>query len=528
MKSPPPANREAVGLMPETAEPTQQATELPGASQVAEGDLDDEQLIRSAGRGAAWQLLGGGWQAIVRIGASTVLRRVLTPADFGIVGMAVLASTFVDVISPLGMATGLIAKKDTTEEDNCTVFWTNMAVHVAMFAIAVSAAPLVPMFFRYRRPGELIWVLRAVSLTFLFSGVTTTSRQMLRKRLKFAPLAIVGGARVVVESGLAVVLAVWGGMTYWALVWAMVIATVLSQLAVFAYARWRPRLLFSLAGFRYLFRYGINGMGVWILNYFHYNMDYLIVGRILDATALGLYQCAYQIPHMVLWRLAQPASTVIFPALAQVQHSNYRLMAGYLKSVRYTSLLIFPLLVGLAAVAKPAVLTLWGHQWTPMIPAMQLLCISPAIRCALISLDSIFLCKNRPDIPFKLGMVKLVFTFAVVGLMAWRWGITGVAGGMVISQLPNALGLYLAFRMTKRPMGLLRQALVPPLTSAAVCGGAALAASIAISQTGAPEWVNLIVSTSVGMAGYLAAMMMWFPKTLGEVEQTVRLVMGLR
>jgi len=128
-----------------TLHATQQAEAL---APPAEGKVDTASLTRSAGRGALWKIASGGWQTVVRLGASTVLARVLYPEAFGIVGMAMLAQGLIRRFGSLGMTTGIIAKKDVTEDDLSTAFWVTAGVHVVLFGVAFAASPLFAAFFR--------------------------------------------------------------------------------------------------------------------------------------------------------------------------------------------------------------------------------------------------------------------------------------------------------------------------------------------------------------------------------------------
>lgn len=326
--------------------------------------LNTDALTRSAGRGALWQILGGGWQTVIRLGASMVLARALAPDDFGIFGMALLVRELIDHAGDLGMGTGIIAKKDVSEDDLCTCFYTMAVVRFMLFIATFAIAPVAATFFH---TPKLTWVLRAVSFTFLFSIFSAVSKTLLQKQLRFGPLVIIGGSIVLVESGTAVTLVLLTDLRYWALVSAMLISSFFMHLIIFVWAKWYPKLKFSKKSFRYLFRYGINSLGFAIVNYLHQNIDYLLVGRLLGTASLGFYQFAYQIPHLIQDRLARPVGGVIFPALSKVQHNDERLIAGYVKAVKYIALGAFPALGGLAVLSDLTVSVLWGEKWLPIV-----------------------------------------------------------------------------------------------------------------------------------------------------------------
>ena len=511
--------------MSEGAEKHEQQADAPPPPETAPEaeSVDTEALTRSAGRGALWNIAGGGWSTLVRLGASTVLARVLFPEDFGIMGMAMLAQGLITRFGDLGMGTGIIAKKDVTEDDLSTAFWTTLAVKVFLFGVALAAAPLFAWFFE---TPALTWVLRVTCIGFLFAGLASVSGTLLTKRLQFGRLVIIEGAGALVSSGLAVTFAVVYGLGYWSLVLAMVIGNGAMSLARIVVAGWRPGLRFSRESFRFQFRYGINGLAFNIINYFHQNLDYLLVGRLLGPSLLGLYEFAYRIPHLVLDRVARPVGSVVFPTLSKVQSSDERLVAGYVKTARYIGLIVFPALAGLAALAHPTVAVLWGEKWLPVVVPLQLLCLAAGFRCIVSPAGAIFLCKNRPDLPVKLAIAALVATVAAVGTLGWLYGLVGVAAGVCISTLPYFVTLWLAFRLTNSsPIRLLR-ALVSPLVGAGASGVIAYVTSTIVHLYGGETWLALVCGVPLGASACLASLFAFCRQDVAEAYDTMKILIG--
>lgn len=437
--------------------------------------------------------------------------------------MALLAQVFVSHIGALGMGTGIITKKDVNEDDLCTCYWTMASVRFVLFIATFAMAPLAAAFFN---SPKVTWVLRAVSFTFLFSILSAVSTTLLQKQLRFGHLVIINGLGAVVESGIAVTLVLLTDFRYWALVIAMLIYSLFMHLTIFVWTKWYPKFKFSKESFRYLFRYGINNLGFAIVNYLHQNIDYLLVGRLLGAASLGLYEFAYRIPHLVLDKVARPVGDVVFPALSKVQDSNERLIAGYVKAVKYIALGAFPALGGLAVLANLAVTVLWGEKWLPIVIPLQILCLCAAIRCSMQPIGSIFLCKNRPDIPFKFGLVRLVFTFSAVVFLGYLYGLKGVALGMLASTLPSIYILCLAFKMTESSPVKLLSALWVPAVASGVSMLCAYGMSLALKLLGLAQWGILLSSILAGIAGYMVCMFFVFPATAKEILETIFTITG--
>ena len=401
-------------------------------------------LTKRAGQSALWQISGGAGQTIIRLGASVVLARMLTPQDFGIYGMALLFKAFVERLGNLGMGAGIIARKETTEDDLCTCFWTMAGLRVCLFILMFATAPLASNFFNN---PDLTTVVRVISLTFLFSIPSIVANFLLSKELRYQAINVVRSAGVFFESGLAVTLVLTTNLDYWALVFAMLSTVLLTETTIGFLAKWYPKFRFSKLSFNYLFYFGINQMGTGLINYLQSNIDYLVVGRILGASKLGLYEFAYRIPHLFQVRLAQPAASVLFPAMSKVQEEDKKIFAGYLKATKYIAIVVLPALFGLSALAFPTVKILWGDQWLPIVFPLQILCFSSAIRCINLPTQSIFLSKKRPDLPFKLGIARFTVTLFVVLALGKLYGLNGIAYGMFISATLSFINLYFAFRL---------------------------------------------------------------------------------
>lgn len=405
---------------------------------------------------------GGVWLTLVRLGASTILARVLLPSDFGLFGMALLAREFVVVAGNLGLTVGLIAKQDPTPEDLDTCFWGTAAVRVLMFLATFLLAPLAGVYFRDPR---VVPVLRVVSCTFLMAPFMDVGIALLRKRLRFGTLAIIQGVAALFESGTAVFLSLTTTLGYWALVVGLLVNTALVTLGVLVAGRWRPGLKWNIESFKYLLNFGLNGLGFSLSNYLNQNIDYLLVGRLLGASGLGLYEFAYRIPHILLDRVARPVGAVVFPALSHVRHDDRMLVAGYVAAVKAVTLVTFPCLFGLAAVADVAVRVLWGERWSAIVVPLQILCVGAAFRTIGQPVGAIFYCKDRPDLPFKFSIMLTAFTFALVALLGWQLGVNGVAIGMALSVLPTVWIIKKAMKLVGADLSVVLRAILPALVA---------------------------------------------------------------
>lgn len=486
---------------------------------------ENPSLTQSTGISAFWQVFGGSWQAVVRIVASMFLARALTPEDFGLFGMAILVYEFLTYIGALGMGTGIIAKQEVSQDDLCTCFWTMAAMRTAMFLGCFLGAPLAAVYFGN---NGLTNVLRAISFTFLLSIFEVVSLIILIKELQYKTINLIRGIAVFLEACVAISLALTTDLGYWSLVLAMIASAMANYLAIFIAAKWMPKFIFSQSSFRYLFRFGINTLGSSIMNYFTQNIDYILVGRMLGAKVLGLYEFAYRIPHIIELRIAYPISSVLFPSLSKVQGDNQRLITGYLKLLKFICLVTFPALAGLAAVADSAVLVLWGDQWVVIIPPLQILCFCTMLRIIPQASGAVLYCKKRPDLHFKISVCCLVWTVVVVLILGKLYGVMGIAWGMLVSVFPAYLSVYFVFKLTQQSPKVLIPSIGPILLSTVACALGALAVKTGITAVGGNELISLGGAIISGIVIYVLSLCRGFSGFTREMICTIEEVLNIK
>lgn len=478
-------------------------------------------LTRRTGRGALWQIMGGSGQMVIRLGASTILARCLTPSDFGLFGMAILAREFITYLGALGVGNGIIAKKDLTEDDLSTCFWAMSCVRVLMFAASYAGAPLAGIFFHEPR---LVPVLRAVSATFLVSILSTVAQPLLMRNLRFAAITAVGVAAIGLESSLAVTLVLTTKMGYWALVLSMLVASLFTHLSLYVLAGWRVNMGFRHDSVQYFLKFGLAGLGHVATNYFYYNIDYIYIGKMFGSASVGIYEFAYRIPHLIQDKIAIPVSYVTYPAFAGVSDDS-RLAEAYIKTVKFVWLVSLPLLLGLAAVADGVIRFVWGDQWSAAVLPMRILCGAAAARCFEQSAWGIFNAKQRPELTFHLGLVRLAVAVSAVLLMGHWFAVPGVAVGMLISTLPSGYIAFLALKMTGAPNSRLVGALAPIVVASVACAGAAFAAMRSLEAASAGAWA-VLPSILIGAAVYGCVLRAISRRTILEASSVCGEVLG--
>ncbi len=409
--------------------------------------MAEESLGIKAGRAALWQIAGGGWQTLVRLGASIYLARALKPSDFGLFGMALLYQEFLAIMFSMGFGTGLIVKKELSEDDLSTAFWLSCTVRFIIFLVVFITAPLAANFWKEPRVEPVI---RVISLTLLFQIIGVIPGTIATKNLQFKKLNIIRGISILLESTAVIILVAFFRLTYWALVIGMMLNALFYNAVLWISSGcWLPRFNFHEGSFRYLFRFGFYTWLFGITNYLKQNVDYFLVGRLLGSYQLGLYEFAYRLPHLVLDRVSRPVGAVLFPTFSKIQDDNEKLFNNYVNAVKYVCLICYPILFILAATSDIIVPLFWGNQWLPVVIPLKILCFCAALRLLVQPIGYIFYCKNRPDMPAKASLVELLFVFFLIYFLS-RFGLIGIALAMLISLLPSFVVLGITFSLIQK------------------------------------------------------------------------------
>lgn len=467
-------------------------------------------LKAKTGNAALWQVAGGGWQTIVRLGASIYLARALSPSDFGLFGIALLYQEFILTILQIGFGTGIIVKKKLSQEDLNTSFWLSCFTKSTIFLAIFLSAPLAARFWQDER---LEAVIRAISVTVLIQIIGSVPGLLAVKRLNFKIINIIRGIGVFLESIIAVFLVAIMHITYWALVIGMIVNVFFYNTCLWiANNCWLPKMEFNKASFKYLFKFGFYAWLVSIINYLKENIDYIVVSRLLGTYMLGLYEFAYRLPHIVLYRVSSPISSVLFPAFCEVQNDNEKLISIYVESVKYVLLVVLPVLFGMIAVSDILVKVLWGDKWLSIIRPLQILSLYAAFRNLFLPITSLFNSKSRPDIPFKISFVEFFVTVISVTILGYNFGLIGVSFGVLLSVLPLffLVNFYLKKIFNKNLFKVISEN-SPVLLSSFFSSVSAFLIKKMLLKTALAEQITLVISILIGGIMYILSIFILRP-----------------
>ena len=446
------------------------------------------------------------WSAISLFGrrgvsllSTIILARLLAPADFGLVAMAAVVIGFIELFKDLGTAAAVIQRKDISQGLLASVFWLNAGFGLAAALVLYLLAPLLGAF--YREP-QVIPILQALSLSFLLSGLSTLQMSLLERNLEFDKLARLELGTALFAS-LVGITAAFLGHGAWSLVYQMLTGNLLGTLLLWGASRWRPSWEFDRAEIRSVMGFSLNLTGASIVNYFTRNADKLLIGRFLGSQDLGYYDLAYRVMQFPLQGISAVIGRVMFPLYSRMQDDAGQFGQTYLKVASAIALISFPLMLGLTALARPFVLTLFGPAWTAVIPLLLILAPLGAVQSIATTVGSIYMAKGRTDwalwVASAWGLL-IVLSF-VLGL---PWGILGVTASYAIMFL---LLTYPAFAIPFRLIGLRVRDLGGVLWRPAACSlvmYAVVAGAALWTPPGVPGWLELSLLVPLGAAVYLA------------------------
>ncbi|MEA2076386.1 MAG: MOP flippase family protein [Candidatus Marinimicrobia bacterium] len=390
-------------------------------------------LKQQAISGVKWSGVSMGVMTSLQFVTLAVLARLLSPSDFGLMGMIMVVIGFAQAFADMGLSNAIIHRQDVTENILSSLFWINVVTGLIIFFCILLVRPLVVIYFK---EDNLSNYLVLAAFIFLLTPIGQIFTTLLRKELKFKTLSKIEitGSAVYSASTIGLALAKFGVLS---LIFGQLIRSLSTVIILFFIFRkiWLPRFHFSIKEIKSYLSFGAFQMGERVVNYLSANIDYIIIGRFLGPSALGFYTLAYNLMIFPLTKINPIITKVAFPAFSKVQNDNAILRRGYCKAINYISILSFPMLAGMLVVAPEFIRSVYGAKWEPSIIVLQIFCLVGAFKSLGNPIGSILLAKGRPDIGLYWNVfVVIVVSFAVIG--GANWGINGVAAAILFTQAP--------------------------------------------------------------------------------------------
>ncbi len=328
--------------------------------------------------GALFTFLGIALRTAITIGSMAVLARLLTPAEFGHLAMATVVTELAAVFANFGFGSILIQKYRISRIQIDTMHWSAIGLGVILTTLVFTLSFFASHFFQDEMVGPL---LRVLCLSFILEEITIIPRSLLARRMQFKLDFYIQIGMLLSRASTAIVMAL-NGFGVWSLAGGALAGLMVQACVYQLLSGYWPRAKFSASFLRTTWRTNGGYFGNGILFYINSNVDFLLVGRTLGASMLGQYQNARSLTDEVRMRMVQPIQRVLFPAFSAIQNDPDRFRDGVLRSGRLLALTFIPMGFGIAAVAPELVKVLYGEQWLPMIPILQVISIATGLGAA--------------------------------------------------------------------------------------------------------------------------------------------------
>jgi O-antigen/teichoic acid export membrane protein len=381
-------------------------------------------------RGGAFTMIAQIFKFSLNLISNTVLARLLTPQDYGLIGMVTAVTGFVLLFKDLGLSMATVQKEEINHQQVSNLFWINLALGVVTAIITIAIAPVIAAF--YNEP-RLIWISLALAIGFIIGSLGVQHSALLNRQMQFKKLVVNDVLSMVIGLAAAIV-AAWYGLSYWALVIMPLVTGLVSTIGLWMVCSWRPGLLSRKSDTRSMLAFGRNLTSYSIMNYFSRNLDNVLIGRVWGAQQLGVYAKAYQLLLLPLNQINSPIAAVAVPTLSRLADSPERYRQTYLRVLEKISMLTTPLIVFMIATSDWLIWVLLGNQWSEATPIFSLLGIVALTQPVANTTGWIFITQNRTNHMVQWGVIGS--TLSVISIIAGLpWGATGVAASYSISGL---------------------------------------------------------------------------------------------
>lgn len=442
-----------------------------------------------------WKLMERGGTQGIQLIVQIVLARLLIPEDYGMIAIITIFIAIANVFVQSGFNTALIQKKDTNEVDYSSVFYLNLFISVVMYLVLFFSAPIISTF--YNMP-LLISVIRVVSITLFFGAINSIQNAIIARKMQFKNLFFSSLGSILISGTIGIVMA-FKGYGVWALATQQIANQLSITIILWFTVKWRPKLLFSIDRVKGLFSYGSKLLVSSLIDTFYNNLRSLFIGKLYTSSMLGYYNRGQQFPSIIVTNINGSIQSVMLPTLSSHQDNVQRVKSMVRRSIVTSSFLIFPLMVGLAVVAKPLIIIILTEKWLQAVPFLQIYCFSYALwpihTANLQAINAL----GRSDIFLKLEIVKKIMGIIILGITI-KYGVYAIAIGEIISGLLSTIiNAYPNRNLLDYSIKEQLLDIMPSLLISLVMG----VIVYLINFIGLNEWLTLLIQIIAGLISYI-------------------------
>jgi O-antigen/teichoic acid export membrane protein len=388
--------------------------------------FDTQHLTAALGsrtaRGGVVTIVSHGLKFALSIVATAVLARLLTPQDYGLIGMVAVFTGFVALFKDLGLSLATVQRAEISYDQISTLFWVNVTISAAITAAMMLLAPLMGWFYGEPRLTSITMV---TATGFLFGGLAVQHEALLKRQMRFYTLSVIAFLSMMIGYVVGIILA-WRGASYWSLVFSQLALLASNGIGVWLTCRWRPGRPKRNSGVRSMLSFGGNVTGYALVNYVSKNCDNLIVGRIFGPQLLGLYSKAAQLLSLPTDQINEPLSSVAIPALSRLADTPDRYRQAYLRIMEKVILLTMPAVMLMLATSDWLVQIILGPQWSDTAKIFTFMGIAGLFQPVASTGGWLLVSQGRVRDMLRWSLINAPISILsiVAGL---PWGVVGVA-----------------------------------------------------------------------------------------------------
>lgn len=428
--------------------------------------MQEKQLKEKAVNGVIWTFIQRFMSIFIQFISNIVLARLLTPDDYGCIGMLTIFMLLSATIIDGGFSSALIQKKKPTQEDYSTIFFWNLGLSIAIYLILYCSAPYIADFYHI---DLLCHVLRVQGVVLIINALQTVQVNQLNKQFRFKKISIVTLLSSVISLAVTILLA-YKGLGVWALVTQNLLMAIIPTLIYWLTNRWIPKLVFSTKSFKELFNFGFFMFLTSLTSTLVNNVQGLLIGRFYNAAQMGYYSKAHRTEMLASTSISQVISQVSYPLYSELQDNRSMLSNTIKKLTLSVSFLTFPMMFLLILLAEPIFILLYSAKWLPAVPFFQYLCFAGLAVCLHSVNSQPIAAIGKSKAMFNWSILKQAISLCIIISGLYFYGLKGLLIGKVIQAwfiyIVNAslVSYYIGYKLWRQLLDILPVLLVSLLS----------------------------------------------------------------
>lgn len=458
--------------------------------------MQDKELSKKVFSGMKWKAIERFFLQFINAVTPMILARLLMPEDFGTIAILTVFISIAQTLVNNGLGNSIVQKKDSDDLDCSTVFYTQFAIAIICYVVLFISAPFIAKL--YKNP-ELSLMLRIMSLSIVISAIGAIQITVMKKNMQFQKSFVINIFATIAYGVVGIGLA-YAGFGPWSLVWATLANGIALPLGALFMVRWHPKLQFSFERLKSLFSYSWKLTVGWIIGTLHHDFYVLVVGKRFSATTLGYYNRAGNFPQIISRTVTEVVDGVMFPAMSQIQEDREKLRSITKTLLSMNAYILFPIFLGLSAVAKNVVTIILTEKWLPSVPMMQIICVTYALTSINTSNMQVFNSMGRSDIFMKFEIIKRSISIVLLIVTSFINIYAVIVVLLLMAVLSNMMNAY----QNKKLLGIKFREQAKCLLPSFVCAAVMWIAAMAVGFIKMNIFLSLGVQIITGIITYLA------------------------